>query len=203
MNLIFATNNSHKLQEAHSILKGHNILSLKDIGFTGDIEENGLTLEENSIIKCDAIYRFAFCNPSIKSLADGCFADDTGLEIAALNGVPGVRTARWAGEDKDDAANRKKALYELQNHSNRQAQFRTVISFQLFTDNCRPMLFEGIVKGSIALEESGDHGFGYDPIFIPENYENTFAQLPAEVKNTISHRARALTKMQDYLSNPH
>ena len=162
------------------------VLSLHDIGFDSDIPETGTTLEENSAIKARVVADYISAN----GLAvDGIFADDTGLEIDALNGAPGVYTARWAGEP---AANRRKALAELAGQSNRAAQFRTVITF---IDRENEMQVSGIVRGRIATEEYGDGGFGYDPLFIPEGYDKTFAELPAEIKNSISHRGRALAAL--------
>ncbi|MBQ7631554.1 MAG: RdgB/HAM1 family non-canonical purine NTP pyrophosphatase [Paludibacteraceae bacterium] len=189
MKLVFASNNEHKLSEVRSIMPAHvEILSLHDIGFEADIEETGTTLEANSAIKAQTIHQWLVANQPNQPI-DGVFADDTGLEIDALNGAPGVYTARWAGEP---AANRRKALHELSNQTNRKAQFRTVIT--LIRDN-NQLQVEGIVRGSIATEERGERGFGYDSLFIPEGHEKTFAELPAEVKNSISHRARALAEL--------
>lgn len=215
MRLVFATNNRHKLEEARSILSGISVLSLNDIGFHADIPEDGATLEENSSFKCRFVSSFILNSPESSAYIDGCFSDDTGLEIAALGGLPGVHTARWASVTVDSAANRRKALQELQEHSDRSAQFRTVVTLTLFdhqSDNQNVVTggresgllqFEGAVRGQIAEQEYGEHGFGYDPVFIPEGYEKTFAQLPAEVKNAISHRARALTKMCDFFKKNH
>ena len=167
--------------------EGIQVLSLRDIGFEAEIEENGSTLEENSKIKAQAVAAFIGESLEVRGeRIDGVFADDTGLEIEALGGKPGVYTARWAGEP---AANRKKALAELADKTNRNAQFRTVIT--LIKDG-KTVQVSGIVRGRIAEEEFGQGGFGYDPIFIPEGYDKTFGELPAEVKNGISHRARAL-----------
>ena len=187
MRLVFASNNAHKLAEVRAIMpEDIEVLSLHDIGFESDIPETGTTLEENSAIKARVVADYIGAN----GLAvDGIFADDTGLEIDALNGAPGVYTARWAGEP---AANRKKALAELTGQSNRAAQFRTVITF---IDRENEMQVSGIVRGRIATEEYGDGGFGYDPLFIPEGYDKTFAELPAEIKNSISHRGRALAAL--------
>ena len=187
MRLVFASNNAHKLAEVRAIMpEDIEVLSLHDIGFESDIPETGTTLEENSAIKARVVADYISAN----GLAvDGIFADDTGLEIDALNGAPGVYTARWAGEP---AANRKKALAELTGQSNRAAQFRTVITF---IDRENEMQVSGIVRGRIATEEYGDGGFGYDPLFIPEGYDKTFAELPAEIKNSISHRGRALAAL--------
>ena len=187
MRLVFASNNTHKLAEVRAIMPADiEVLSLHDIGFDSDIPETGTTLEENSAIKARVVADYISAN----GLAvDGIFADDTGLEIDALNGAPGVYTARWAGEP---AANRRKALAELAGQSNRAAQFRTVITF---IDRENEMQVSGIVRGRIATEEYGDGGFGYDPLFIPEGYDKTFAELPAEIKNSISHRGRALAAL--------
>ena len=186
MKLVFASNNAHKLDEVRAIMPaGVEVLSLRDIGFDAEIDENGATLEENSKIKAEAVA--ALINDGM--MIDGVFADDTGLEIKALGGEPGVYTARWAGEP---AANRKKALAELAEKTNRNAQFRTVIT--LIKDG-KTVQVSGIVRGQIAKEEYGQGGFGYDPIFIPDGYDKTFGELPAEVKNGISHRARALQEL--------
>jgi len=189
MRLVFASNNAHKLEEVRKIMPaGVEVLSLSDIGFHDEIEETGTTLEANSLIKAKAVYDWLSVNGG--SVIDGVFADDTGLEIAALGGKPGVYSARWAGSPE---ANRKKALAELADKSNRAAQFRTVITLAL---GDREMIqVEGAVQGRIAEEEYGEGGFGYDPVFIPEGYDKTFGELPAEVKNEISHRARALQKL--------
>ena len=185
MRLVFASNNAHKLEEVRGIMPaGIEVLSLRDIGFESEIEETGTTLEENSLIKAEAVFHWILDNG--QWTLDGVFADDTGLEIDALGGKPGVYTARWAGEP---AANRKKALAELADKDNRKAQFRTVVT--LIKDG-KTIQVSGIVRGRIAEEEFGQGGFGYDPIFIPEGYDKTFGELPAAIKNGISHRARAL-----------
>ena len=199
MRLVFASNNAHKLDEVRRIMPADiEVLSLSDIGFEQEIEETGTTLEENSRIKAATVA--AFINDGMSAslndemMIDGVFADDTGLEIDALGGKPGVYTARWAGEP---AANRKKALAELAGKEDRGAQFRTVITL-IWTQESgvrnqdAPLQVSGIVRGRIAEEEYGEGGFGYDPVFIPEGYDKTFGELPAEVKNSISHRARAL-----------
>lgn len=197
MRLVFASNNDHKLTEVRAIMPaGVEVLSLHDIGFYQEIDETGATLEENSRIKAEAVYQFINDGMSAtKPLndVDGVFADDTGLEIEALGGIPGVHTARWAGEP---AANRKKALSELAGKTNRNAQFRTVITL---IKGGQTIQVEGIVRGRIATEEYGEGGFGYDPIFIPEGYDKTFGELPKEIKNSISHRARALEALVTYL----
>ena len=189
MTLVFASNNAHKLAEVRQIMpEGVEVLSLHEIGFEQEIDETGTTLEENSAIKAEAVYNWILDNG--QWTIDGVFADDTGLEIDALDGKPGVYTARWAGEP---AANRAKALRELEGKTNRGAQFRTVITF--IKANGDRFAVSGIVRGRIAEEEYGQGGFGYDPVFIPEGYDKTFGELPAEVKNQISHRSRALAEL--------
>lgn len=189
MKLVFATNNLHKLQEVREILPHDvEVISLHEIGFNKEIDETGTTLEENSRIKAEEVYRFVMHNARCAGI-DGVFADDTGLEIRALGGKPGVYTARWAGEPSSPENNRKKALTELAGEKNRQAQFRTVVTL---IRQGKTEQVEGVVRGWIATEERGDGGFGYDPLFIPDGYDKTFAELPAEVKNSISHRARAM-----------
>lgn len=197
MTLLFASNNAHKLDEVRRILPSSvTVLSLRDAGLDIDPEENGTTLEANSLLKASAVREVLQQHPDIAARIDGIFADDTGLEINALDGQPGVCTARWAGEAHNDAANRAKALRLLRNTTDRSARFRTVIT--LITPQ-RTDRFEGIVRGTIATEEHGTNGFGYDALFIPEGYDSTFAQLPPELKNTISHRARALDALCAYL----
>ena len=194
--LVFASNNAHKLQEVRAIMPANiTVLSLRDIGFEADIEETGTTLEQNSAIKAQTVYQWLKQKMEKDlAIADfGVFADDTGLEIDALHGAPGVYTARWAGEP---AANRAKALRELTGVSNRKAQFRTVITL-IINDTITQV--EGIVRGEIAEKERGDGGFGYDPVFIPDGYDKTFAELPADIKNGISHRGRALAKLVQVL----
>lgn len=194
MTLLFASNNAHKLEEVRKILpESVRVLSLHEAGFEAEIDEPGETLSENSAIKAQTIWDWL----QTQDIAvDGVFADDTGLEIAALGGQPGVRTARWAGEDCIAAANRAKALRELEGVSNRSARFRTVVT--LIRDG-KLQQVDGVVNGTIATAEYGDGGFGYDPVFIPEGYELTFAQLPSQVKNSISHRARAMQALCDIL----
>ena len=196
MKLVFASNNKHKLEEVRKILPANIcVISLAELGFHAEIDETGETLEENSAIKAH----------QLTHEVDGVFADDTGLEIRALGGAPGVRTARWAGEDCNDAANRQKALHELRGITNREARFRTVITLvrgeKQEVKGERIEQVEGIVNGQISEAEEGNGGFGYDPVFIPEGYDKTFAELPAEVKNSISHRARAMEAMRELLSN--
>lgn len=197
MKLVFASNNQHKLQEVRQILPAHiTIMSLKDIGFCEEIDEIGDTLEENSALKAQTIWQWIKDKKMILEV-DGVFADDTGLEIDALGGKPGVRTARWAGEDCNDAANRIKVLEQLRDKDNREAQFRTVVT--LITKE-NTLQVEGIVRGYINEREEGEGGFGYDPVFVPEEYDKTFASLPTEVKNSISHRARALDALKERLN---
>lgn len=188
--LVFASNNAHKLEEVRRILSPREVFSLNDIGFHTEIDETGMTLEENSMIKAEAVYNWLRENQRADEF--DIFADDTGLEIEALNGQPGVFTARWAGEPACDANNRKKALAELADKTNRNARFRTVITL---IQRGRKQQVVGEVKGIIATKEAGGNGFGYDSLFVPEGYDKTFAQLPAEVKNSISHRARALAEL--------
>ena len=179
--------------------EGISVLSLSEIGFEDEIDETGTTLEENSAIKADAVYQWLTANGEWRKV-DGVFADDTGLEINALGGKPGVYTARWAGEP---AANRQKALAELKDKTDRSAQFRTVITlikFSAISDQYSETQVSGIVRGRIAEEEYGQGGFGYDPVFIPEGYNKTFGELPAEVKNSISHRSRALAELVKLLN---
>ena len=213
MKLVFASNNAHKLEEVRKIMPaGVEVLSLSEIGFHDEIEETGSTLEENSHIKAAVVAAFIGERLKVKGeRIDGVFADDTGLEIDALGGEPGVYTARWyywndgmsAATPLNDEmmifkANRAKALRELEGKDNRDCQFRTVITLLMNGDaplNGGMMQVEGIVRGRIAEQEFGEGGFGYDPVFIPEGYDKTFGELPAEVKNEISHRARALQKL--------
>jgi XTP/dITP diphosphohydrolase len=217
MRLVFASNNAHKLDEVRAIMpSGIEVLSLREIGFEQEIEENGATLEENSRIKAETVWEYVkgtMDNGQRTMDIDGVFADDTGLEIDALDGRPGVYTARWyldnghgtmdnghgtkdLGEKEIFAANRAKALRELAGKTNRGAQFKTVVTLILKKSEDRlqhsDLQVKGVVRGHIATEERGQGGFGYDPLFIPEGYEHTFAELPIEVKNSISHRARAM-----------
>ena len=198
MKLVFASNNTHKLEEVRQILPAHvEVISLKELGFFQEIEETGETLEANSNLKAQVVWEW-ICENGLSDRIDGVFADDTGLEIAALGGAPGVRTARWAGDEACDVNNRQKALRELQGQEDRSARFRTVVSL-ITTGNVQQV--EGVVLGRIALQEEGAGGFGYDPIFVPEGYENTFASLSAEEKNAISHRGRAMEKLCNILED--
>ena len=169
---------------------GIEVLSLHEIGFDAEIEEPGETLEENSLIKAQTVWDWIVESRKSKvESIDGVFADDTGLEIDALGGAPGVYTARWAGSP---AANRQKAIRELAGKDNRNCRFRTVITL---IRGGQIQQVEGIVRGQIAEKEYGEGGFGYDPVFIPEGYDKTFGELPAEVKNHISHRSRAIQEL--------
>ena len=182
--LVVATNNAHKLEEIAAILGDEmELLSLKDIHCDADIPETADTLEGNARQKAMYIY---------ENYGMDCFADDTGLEVEALNGAPGVYSARYAGDGHDSEANMQKLLHELEDKENRKAQFRTAICLIL---EGKEYLFEGIVKGEIIKEKRGEAGFGYDPIFVPEGHELTFAELGNDIKNTISHRARAVEKL--------
>lgn len=230
MKLVFASNNAHKLQEVRAILSGVEVVGLREVGFSGEIAEPGETLEANSYIKAKAVADYLDA-ADLWAGIDGVFADDTGLEVAALGGKPGVRTARWAGEPASDANNRAKLLSDLAaiaaHHQDereadgvvdRSAQFRTVITLlrplshpvldanisatsanhPLYSDpsflpTSHPLQqVEGVVLGRITPEPSGSNGFGYDPIFAPEGYSQTFAELSPDIKNAISHRARAV-----------
>ena len=186
--LVFATNNLHKLRELREILgEQFELLSLNDIGCSEDIPETGDTLEANAAQKSYYIWERYHID---------CFADDTGLEIDALNGEPGVYSARFAGEAKDARENVKKVLRLMNGETNRSARFRTVIS--LIIDG-KETQFDGVVEGEILTETRGDAGFGYDPIFRPEEKEKSFAEMNADEKNEISHRGRAVAKLVDYL----
>ena len=212
MKIVFATNNEHKLSEIRAILgDAFEVVSLADIGCHEDIPETGQTLEENALMKAEYIYDKYHLS---------CFADDTGLEVEALNGAPGVYSARYASMENlsnqntqsspishDSEANMARLLRELANNNNRKARFRTVIALIEKKDVCPcgctsikvVHKFEGIVNGEITREKSGAEGFGYDPIFRPDGYDKTFAELGADIKNQISHRARATQKLAEYL----
>lgn len=188
--LIFATNNLHKLNEVSQMLgNSFDLLSLKDINCYSDIPETANTLEGNALMKARFIYQRYHLN---------CFADDTGLEVEALNGAPGVFSARYAGETHDSKANMDKLLAEMKGFENRNAQFRTVIALII---NEKEYLFEGLIKGMIIEKEKGSSGFGYDPVFIPEGFNETFAELGNEIKNKISHRAQAIDKLCKFIQN--
>ena len=188
--LVFATNNRHKLEEVAAKLDGKiQLLTLNDIGCTDDIEETGTTFKENAAIKSRYIYQKYKLN---------CFGDDSGLEIDALNGEPGVYSARYAGEHGNHAANINKVLLNLSGETNRKARFHTVISLIW---NGEEHFFDGTVEGSIRTSPSGTEGFGYDPIFEPDGYSVTFAEMSMAEKNRISHRARAMEKLINFLSS--
>lgn len=186
--LVFATNNAHKLEEVRAILgNDFQIASLKEIGCHDDIPETADTLEGNAMQKAQYIK---------DKFGMDCFADDTGLEVEALNNAPGVFSARYAGPGHDSKANMKKLLHEMEGKENRKARFRTVIALLL---DGKEYTFEGIVKGNIIEEKRGGSGFGYDPIFVPEGYDLTFAELGNDIKNKISHRAEAVKKLSAFL----
>ena len=188
--MVFATNNQHKLDEIRKITKGRLcILSLADIDCHEEIKETGSTLEENALIKARFVKERYGCN---------CFADDTGLEVEALNGAPGVYSSRYAGNDCNPKDNTDKLLSKLQGIKNRAAQFRTVIALVI---NGEEHLFEGTIKGKITEERRGTTGFGYDPVFMPDSNNQTFAELGNQVKNNISHRALALEKLIGFLDS--
>ena len=186
--LVFATNNEHKLKEVRDIIgDSFRVLSMKDISCFDDIPETANTLEGNALLKAQHVkQKYGF----------DCFADDTGLEIPSLNNAPGVYSARYAGEAKSSEANMRKVLFELQSQTDRSARFRTVIA--LITGE-EEYLLEGIIEGSIIHEARGETGFGYDPIFVPKGYTQTFAELGIEVKNAISHRAEAIRKLKQWI----
>ncbi len=188
MKLVFATNNIHKLEELKQLLPGGvELLSLQDIDCTDEIPEEKETLEGNASQKAWYIYN---------KFNVACFADDTGLEIEALNNGPGVYSARYAGAAKDPKANMKKVLNKMEKINHRNARFRTVISLII---EGKEQQFEGIVEGEILREQQGDAGFGYDPVFKPHGYGQTFAQMPMELKNSISHRGRAVARLIGHL----
>ena len=190
MKLVFATNNLHKLKEVQEMLSNSiEVLSLKDIGCFEDIEETESTLEGNAKLKADYI---------TKKYGFDCFADDTGLEVEALNGDPGVYSARYAGEHGNAEKNMEKLLIELKNKSNRKAKFKTIIALNLTN---KQYLFEGICDGEILKEKTGVKGFGYDPIFKPSNASCSFAEMNSEEKNIISHRGIAIQKLVKFLNS--
>ena len=187
---VFATNNAHKLEEVTAILGNRiELLSLKDIHCHTDIPETADTLEGNALLKAQYIY---------ENYQMDCFADDTGLEVEALNGEPGVYSARYAGDGHNAEANMLKLLHAMEGIENRKAQFRT--AFALIIDG-KEHLFEGVIKGEIIKTRKGNSGFGYDPIFVPEGYTQTFAEMGNELKNKISHRAIATNKLCKFLNS--
>lgn len=188
--LIFATNNQHKVDEMRSVLKDRfNILSLKESGLDIDIPEPHETLEANASEKSGTIHRLS---------GKDCFSEDTGLEVDELHGEPGVKSARYAGDARSFDDNIDKLLFNLKDISNRKAQFRTVLSLILGNEE---YLFEGICRGSITTTRSGTKGFGYDPVFIPDGSEKTFAEMDMEEKNKFSHRKKAMEKLINFLNN--
>lgn len=190
MKLIFATNNKHKLEEVAQLLtEQFQLITLAEAGIHADIPETADTLEGNASIKSRFVFELTDLN---------CFADDTGLEVEALNGAPGVYSARYAGEKCSFADNVNKLLHEMQDKDNRAAKFRTVIS--LILDE-KEYFFEGVVDGEITREVNGTDGFGYDPVFKPTGFEKTFAEMTLEEKNKISHRARAVEKLVEFLKS--
>lgn len=220
MRLVFASNNAHKLEEVRQIMpSGISVCGLSEIGFSAEIAETGQTLEANSLLKAEAVWEWLTYESSHGRVPqggkiDGVFADDTGLEIDALDGAPGVYTARWyklgadgkvsdgcseLSEKEVFAANRAKALRELKDKDNRGAQFRTVVTLLTCSPDgkgtVRQEQVSGIVRGRIAQSERGEGGFGYDPLFMPEGYDCTFAEMSHEAKNSISHRGRALAEL--------
>jgi XTP/dITP diphosphohydrolase len=187
--LVMASQSEHKVGEIKSMLDPkYQLITMSEAGFEEDIVEDGVTLEENAWIKARTLNNVLHTN---------IFGEDTGLEVEALDGLPGVNTARFAGNERSDDKNIAKLLALLEDGTNRKARFRTIIA--LIYDE-KEFTFEGIVNGTIALQKSGSHGFGYDPIFIPDGYDETFAVLPAEIKNKISHRAMAVQQMVELLN---
>lgn len=190
-NLVFATGNSHKLQEVQGLFKEDFALScLKDVNITEEIPETADNLVDNALQKAWYVY---------KKCGIPCFADDTGLEVEALNGAPGVYSARYAGEQKNSRLNMLLLLKNMTGKENRNARFRTIIAY--IDENAQEHIFEGEIRGKIIENMTGENGFGYDPIFVPEGYDKTFAQLSSETKNKISHRARAMEKFLSYINS--
>ncbi|MBP3482736.1 MAG: RdgB/HAM1 family non-canonical purine NTP pyrophosphatase [Alistipes sp.] len=188
MEIIFATNNAHKLNEVQAVLgDGFRLLTPRECGIMEDIPETQATLEGNALQKARYLYEHT---------GRDCFADDTGLEVAALGGAPGVHSARYATDGHDFAANNRLLLKNMEGVADRRARFRTVVA--LILDN-KEYLFEGIVEGRIAEAESGAEGFGYDPLFVPDGFDRTFAEMSAEEKNAVSHRGRAVRKLAEFL----
>lgn len=190
-NLVFATGNIHKLQEVQGLFKeGFALSCLKDVNITEEIPETADNLVDNALQKARYVY---------EKCGIPCFADDTGLEVDALDGAPGVYSARYAGEQKDSKLNMLLLLKNMNGKTNRNARFRTIIAY--IDENAQEHIFEGEIKGKIIENMAGENGFGYDPIFVPEGYDKTFAELSSEIKNTISHRARAMEKFLSYINN--
>lgn len=191
LKLIFATNNKHKLEEVQAMLTNFDIVSLADINCLEDIPETADTLEGNAILKANFI---------TEKYGLDCFADDTGLEVEALNNEPGVYSARYAGDDNNAEANMNKLLKNLENTQNRKAQFKTAIALNI---QGKQLIFEGVCKGSILTEKRGDSGFGYDPIFMPDGFNRSFAEMNLAEKGSISHRGKAVEKLVTYLNENH
>ncbi|MEL4307534.1 non-canonical purine NTP diphosphatase [Joostella sp. CR20] len=188
MKLVFATHNKNKLREVQAIIPKHiELLSLEDIGCFEEIEENGATIEENAAIKANYVFENYQVN---------CFADDTGLEVESLDGAPGVYSARYAGLQKSAEDNMQKLLEELKDKDNRNARFKTVIALRTTHEK---IIFNGIINGTITKDKKGENGFGYDPVFQAEGYQQTFAEISSEEKNKVSHRALAMKQLIDYL----
>ena len=190
MKLLFATQNKNKVDEIYRLIGSqHELITLADLNYDLELEESSMLLEENALEKANHIYHEFKMN---------CFSEDTGLEIEALNGAPGAMSARYAGEEKDANENMNKVLKELAGMANRNAQFRTVIALVI---DGKEFLYEGIIKGEIISEKRGTNGFGYDPIFQPDGFTKTFAEMTADEKSAISHRARAFAKMKEFLES--
>jgi XTP/dITP diphosphohydrolase len=193
MDILFASSNKHKIKEITQLLpKGHHLLGLQDIGITEEIPEPGSTIKENSLLKTQFIVEYL----KRKNNTMAVFADDSGLEVEALGNAPGVYSARYAGTPKNETANNEKLLKELNGIENRNARFVTVITLHI---NEKILYFEGIVNGRILQSPIGKNGFGYDPLFVPDGFNETFAQLSSESKNKISHRGRAVQKLVSFL----
>lgn len=189
MKLVFATHNPNKFKEIKSLLPCHiELLSLTDIGCDEDIEETGNTIDENAIIKAEYVRNH---------YGYDCFADDTGLEVESLAGAPGVYSARYAGDEKNDAANLEKLLSQLEKREDRSARFKTVIALNL---KGHENLFTGICEGTILKEKRGEQGFGYDPVFLPKGFDKSFAEMELSEKSKISHRGMAFRELIEYLS---
>ena len=187
--LIFATHNQNKVQEVDAVFDGFSVVSLADLEYHQDIAETETTFIGNALLKARHIFE-EFKTP--------VFSDDSGLEVLALDGAPGIFSARYAGEEKNHTKNNEKLLHALQKETQREAQFKTIIAYK---DASTEQTFEGIIKGTIAHRCSGTGGFGYDPLFIPEGYNKTFGELPREVKLELSHRSRAIVKLHEYLKS--
>ncbi|MBE0424340.1 MAG: non-canonical purine NTP diphosphatase [Lutibacter sp.] len=191
LKLVLATNNKHKLEEVQAMLTNFEIVSLSDINCFEDIPETADTLEGNAILKANYV---------TEKYGLDCFADDTGLEVEALNNEPGVFSARYAGEDNNAEANMNKLLKNLENNPNRKAQFKTAIALNI---QGKQFIFEGVCKGTILTEKRGDSGFGYDPIFMPDGFNRSFAEMNLAEKSSISHRGKAVEKLVTFLKAHH